>query len=107
MLTINDASMKSLLKFCLQAWSRNLAKSKPVCKDEILNTPIFGNINIATKNKQSILFTHWCASANTKVNDLWGDKGQFKSGTEIVNKLNWIVEYEIIKHAIPKNGRAY
>ena len=109
----NEASTKRLPKFyktCLQAWSKNLAKSKPFSKKEILNTPIFGNINIATKNKQSILFTHWCASGITKVNDIWSDKGQFKSGTEIVNKLvkksNWIAEYEVIKHAIPKEWKS-
>ena len=48
------ANKKMLPKFyqiCLDAWSKNLAKNKPTCKGEILNTPIFGNINIVKKNK--------------------------------------------------------
>ena len=110
---LNSASLKKIPKFyqkCLEAWSKNLAKTQPYCQEEILKMNIFGNINIVTKNKQSILFTHWCASGILTINDIWSTNyGNYKNGPEILNKLakksNWIPEYQIMKKAIPNCGR--
>ena len=110
---LNGESLKKLPKFyklCIEAWSKNLAKRKPYCQEDILKMNIFCNIDIVTKKKQSILFTHWCASGIMTINDIWDQTyGNFKNGIEIVNKLvkksNWIAEYQIIKKAIPKSWK--
>ncbi len=94
-------------KECLLAWSDILKKTKQTNKEDVLNQYLFGNHNILNQGK-SLFFPHWCKSDLKQVKDLWNTaQNVFYSGAivfeQLIKKDNWIVEYEIIKKAIPKS----
>ena len=109
----NGISMKRIPKFyqcCLESWARNNAKKTVSSKQDILDSQIFGNANIVNRHNQCIFLKHWCASGIVTIHDIWNSNlGKFKDGVEIMNRLaiktNWMTEYEIIKHAIPKDWK--
>lgn len=92
-------------KTCLDSWCFVKKKQNVKCIDDVLNQNIFGNSNVA-KNQQSIFFSNWSKSNISKIKDVWNcETKTWKTGNEIYNKLvnkrNWIAEFNKIKLYIP------
>ena len=104
---LNIQHLPSFYQCCIKSWSEIAAKNETLSKSDVLSQDLFGNSNIYDK-KGSLLFKKWSRSKICKICDVWDTNGKkWKSGIDIFNKLidkrNWMVEYERIKNAIPKS----
>lgn len=101
---LNKYIQSKFLVTCLKGWSE-LLKQNPTTKDEILQQNIFNNHLIKSKGI-CLHLRHWHMSGFVTINDIWNnDTNTWLNGQNIFNqliqKLNWIAEYSLIKSVIP------
>ena len=75
--------MPSFYKICLEEWAREMSKTIPTTRNDILQENLFGNNSILIFGKikkqgngKPLFYPHWAESGLKTVEDIWDKKKQ-------------------------------